>query len=485
MPLWNYTDAAGDAVRNLGDYASGLVTPTIRLGVTGLARSGKTVFIAALVHNLISGGRLPFFDAAAEGRLLRAYLEPQPDEIVPRFEYEKHLADLASTPPTWPESTRRISQLRLTIEYESTKFWKRQFGRERLHIDIVDYPGEWLLDLPLLDLSYAEWSRDAVAHAHDVKRNPAAKDWQLALSQADPAGPADEGQAATLSELFKAYLHGARADQYALSTMPPGRFLMPGDLEGSPALTFAPLDTKTEDGFGRDTLWSLMERRYEAYKRHVIRPFFRDHFARLDRQIVLVDVLSALNGGPTAMTELERAMREILECYRTGSNSLWSNLFYPRIDRIVLAATKADRLHHESHDRLEAILSLLADDALKTAQRGGSDVKVLAMAAIRATREAEAKKDGETLPCIVGYPLPGEKVGRRKFDGTEAFAIFPGDLPEDPEMAMTGWKTGDADVRFIRFRPPDPQPLPSGGFAPFPNIRLDRAMQVLLGDRLA
>ncbi|MGD2024704.1 MAG: YcjX family protein, partial [Methyloceanibacter sp.] len=53
MPLWNYTDAAGDAVRNLGDYASGLVTPTIRLGVTGLARSGKTVFIAALVHNLI------------------------------------------------------------------------------------------------------------------------------------------------------------------------------------------------------------------------------------------------------------------------------------------------------------------------------------------------------------------------------------------------------------------------------------------------
>ncbi|MGD2025583.1 MAG: YcjX family protein, partial [Methyloceanibacter sp.] len=422
---------------------------------------------------------------AAEGRLLRAYLEPQPDEIVPRFEYEKHLADLASTPPTWPESTRRISQLRLTIEYESTKFWKRQFGRERLHIDIVDYPGEWLLDLPLLDLSYAEWSRDSVAHAHDVKRNPAAKDWQLALSQADPAGPADEGQAATLSELFKAYLHGARADQYALSTMPPGRFLMPGDLEGSPALTFAPLDTKTEDGFGRDTLWSLMERRYEAYKRHVIRPFFRDHFARLDRQIVLVDVLSALNGGPTAMTELERAMREILECYRTGSNSLWSNLFYPRIDRIVLAATKADRLHHESHDRLEAILSLLADDALKTAQRGGSDVKVLAMAAIRATREAEAKKDGETLPCIVGYPLPGEKVGRRKFDGTEAFAIFPGDLPEDPEMAMTGWKTGDADVRFIRFRPPDPQPLPSGGFAPFPNIRLDRAMQVLLGDRLA
>ena len=74
MPISTYTDAAGDAVRNIGDVASGLVAPTVRLGVTGLARSGKTVFITALVHNLIAGGRLPFFDAAAQGRLLRAYL---------------------------------------------------------------------------------------------------------------------------------------------------------------------------------------------------------------------------------------------------------------------------------------------------------------------------------------------------------------------------------------------------------------------------
>ena len=484
MPLSTYTDAAGDAVRNLGDYASNLVTPAIRLGVTGLARSGKTVFITALVHNLMAGGRLPFFDAAAEGRLLRAYLEPQPDEIVPRFEYERHLADLTASPPKWPESTRRISQLRLTLEYESGSFWKRQFGRDRLHIDIVDYPGEWLLDLPLLDLSYEDWSRDAVSRSRDAHLNKAAKAWQDALAETNPADAPDEARAAILSDLFKAYLHGARADQYALSTMPPGRFLMPGDLEGSPALTFAPLDAKGQTDFRRDTLWALMERRYEAYKRHVIRPFFRDHFARLDRQVVLIDVLAALNGGSTAMADLERAMSEILECYRTGSNSIWSSLFYPRIDRIVLAATKADHLHHESHDRLEAILSLLTTKAIEHARYSGADVKVLALAAIRATREAEAKKSGETLPCIVGYPLAGEKIGQRTFDGNEAFAIFPGDLPADPEEAMSGWETADSDVRFVRFRPPDAQPLPSGGFAPFPNIRLDRAVQMLVGDRL-
>ncbi len=162
MPISTYTDGVGDAFRSIGEYASGLVAPTVRLGVTGLARSGKTVFITALVHNLIASARLPFFNAAAEGRLVRAYLEPQPDDVVPRFDYETHLTDLTASPPRWPDSTRRISQLRLTLEYSSRKFWKRQLGRERLHIDIVDYPGEWLLDLPLLRIDYREWSRAAL-----------------------------------------------------------------------------------------------------------------------------------------------------------------------------------------------------------------------------------------------------------------------------------------------------------------------------------
>ena len=88
------------------------------------------------------------------------------------------------------------------------------------------------------------------------------------------------------------------------------------------------------------------------------------------------------------------------------------------------------------------------------------------------------------LPCIVGYPLPGETIGGRSFDGSEEFAIFPGDLPADPEAALETRKREADDVRFVRFRPPDPVLLPSGGYAPFPNIRLDRALQALIGDRL-
>ena len=64
MPaITTITDEARIAAANLLGTVAGGGTPTVRLGVTGLSRAGKTVFITALVHNLVHGGRLPLFDA--------------------------------------------------------------------------------------------------------------------------------------------------------------------------------------------------------------------------------------------------------------------------------------------------------------------------------------------------------------------------------------------------------------------------------------
>jgi len=99
-----------------------------------------------------------------------------------------------------PESTRAISELRLTIHYESASAWSRRFGAGTLNIDIVDYPGEWLLDLPLLGMSYGEWSRQALSLAGIGNRGKLAKAFLKALKQADPQASADEAKARTLAE---------------------------------------------------------------------------------------------------------------------------------------------------------------------------------------------------------------------------------------------------------------------------------------------
>jgi uncharacterized protein len=474
------------SARALKDYGDHFFNPTVRLGVTGLSRAGKTVFITALIHGLSRGGRFPIFEPFATGRIAHARLEPQPDDAVPRFDYENHVRTLIEE-RRWPNSTVDISELRLVIDYQ------RQNGADRtLTLDIVDYPGEWLLDLPLLNKSYEQWSRESLALSRERPRARLASQWHAHLATLSAEDREDEQAALISARLFTDYLRACRDERFAMSLLPPGRFLMPGNLAGSPALTFAPLDLPADGAAPDGSLWAMMRRRYGAYKDVVVRPFFRDHFSRLDRQVVLVDALAAFNSGPEALHDLEAALAGILDCFRIGRSTLLSALFRPKIDRILFAATKADHVHHSSHDRLEAVLRRTVSRAVARAVDTGADIDVIALAAVRATREAQVQRGREKLPSILGTPAPGETASGEAFDGKTEVAAFPGDLPADPEelfggegafRGLSSATAEKADFRFLRFRPPLLEREGSNEPA-LPHIRLDRALQFLIGDRL-
>jgi uncharacterized protein len=481
QPPTRITDEIGIALGNLADAATAPFTPTLRLGVTGLSRSGKTIFITALVHALLTGSRLPGFAPLSEGRFIGARLAEYPDAAIPRFAYEQHLAALTGKSPDWPESTKRISQLRLVLKFQSQRFVAGMLGPTTLNLDIVDYPGEWLLDLPLLSLGFAEWSAGALARARLPHSRPESEDFLNALSTIDPLQEANDPDAERLAAAFTAYLRASREDSRALSTLPPGRFLMPGDLEGSPALTFAPLPAIAGQVPGK-SLYAMLERRYEAYKDIVVRPFFRDHFARLDRQIVLVDTLRALNAGPAAVADLERAVTDILRCFRQGDANPFLRLISRRIDRILFAATKADHIHHTSHDRLEAIMMRLVADAQRRARFAGAETRSLALAAIRATREGVIDEAGGKLDVIIGTPMVGEVLDGTTYDGKSEIALFPGDLPADPESLFEDG--APVSLKFLRFLPPRKLERDASGSPMLPHIRLDRALDYLIGDRL-
>jgi len=476
-------DEALIALDTIAGRAAGVFAPNLRIGVTGLSRAGKTVFITALVHNLIHGGRLPLFDLVHSNRLSKAYLEPQPDDGVPRFAYESHVRDLVEN-RIWPDSTRAISELRLTVEYEPADGWSRFLARNRLHIDIVDYPGEWLLDLPLLAKSYPEFSAEAMELARAGSRATLSKDFFALADGIDPASPADETIAQKLAEAYKHYMLACRDDGLALSTLPPGRFLMPGDLDGSPALTFAPMPNLVENP-AKGSMQAMMERRFESYKALVVKPFFRNHVARLDRQIVLIDPMQAMNAGEEAVRDLERALGDILSCFRPGGSHFLTGLWQRTIDRILVAATKADHLHHEDHVKMEAIVRRLVQRSIEKAGLSGARVESLALAAVRATREATVKEGKERLPVIVGTPIAGETIGEDSFDGETETAIFPGDLPDNPDSIFEEPPTPDTANRFVRFRPPRLERAADGTTLSLPHIRLDKALQFLIGDRVS
>lgn len=469
-------DDAFRAAEDLRDSAFGAFSePSLRLGVTGLSRSGKSVFVTALVANLLARGRMSRLSAQAENRIEAAMLRPQPDRGVPRFDYEAHIAGLSAAPPVWPDSTRAVSNLRLSIRYRSGGWLSGLSGPRVLHLDIIDYPGEWLLDLPLLDWSYADWSARVLAEAGRPTRRPAAEAFLDRLAATDPTLPHDETVAQDLARLWTEAMRGWRRE--GLSGATPGRFLMPGDLAGSPAITFAPLP---EGAAPRNSLAREFSKRYDAYRDRVVKPFFREHFARIERQIVLVDLLSALDAGPGAVADLRHSMTDVLRAFRPGRNSWLSAILGKRVDRILFAATKADHIHHAQHARLTAMMEALLASSLERARFNGAATKAIALASLRSTVEQDMQRDGQTWPVV---------RGRLMETGREA-ALYPGSLPDDPKRFVAearedaergaGWLGGALDV--MAFAPP---PLSGRADEGPPHIRLDQAAEFLFGDKLA
>ncbi|WP_371229185.1 YcjX family protein [Roseovarius sp. 2305UL8-3] len=471
MVISTIADGITRRIENFGETVSEtFFEPVIRLGVTGLARSGKTVFITSLVANLMDGGRMPGLVAASDGRIAAAFLQPQPDDTVPRFDFESHLGDLTAAEPAWPDSTRAVSELRLSLRVRPSGLLSGLQGPRTVHLDIVDYPGEWLLDLALLDKTYEAWSAEVLARI-DTRQEAAGYLDQARATEADAR--LDEPVAQALAKGFTAYLSAAREAGFYDCT--PGRFLLPGDLAGSPVLTFAPLPKPATTP--RRSLWREMERRFEAYKAQVVKPFFRDHFARIDRQVVLVDALGAIHKGPQAVEDMRRAMADILGAFRPGKNAFLSKLLMGRrVEKILFAATKADHLHHSQHDKLAAIMQALTREARDRADFAGADTQAMAIAALRATVEETMDHDGTALDCVRGRLL---QTGKQA-------AFYPGALPDDPNRLLNPAREGaetwlDADYQVMSFAPATLSLKPGDGP---PHIRLDRAAQFLIGDKL-
>jgi len=473
-------DFADDALRLVEDAsrrAGSVFEPSLRIGVTGLNRAGKTVFITSLVANLLERERMTRLSAQRDGRIEATMLRPQPTADVPRFEYESHLATMSGADPKWPSSTTSTSELRLSIRFRRTGLLAGFAGDGVLNLDIVDYPGEWLLDLPLLNTKWEDWSRQSIEAARRPERIAHAGAFLAWAENVDGTAPESEAIAREGAALFATYLQDAR--KAGLSAISPGRFLMPGHLAGTPALTFAPLPDP--DG-GRGSLARLMRDRYESYRKVVVRPFFQTHFAKVDRQIVLIDALSAINAGPRAVADLRKAMSDILDCFRHGEKSWLGPIFGRRVDRLLFAATKADHVHHTQHGALQSITTALVRESIERAAYKGARVEAMALASLRATVEQTVEEGRETLHCVRG----------RNIDSGEEVVVYPGQLPDDPGVivdasrrpgeqgdAQEGWLSADYD--FMKFAPPIHAHKP--GYGP-PHLRLDMAAEFLFGDKL-
>ena len=461
LPAMSTLPTFGSLQRNVEDLVNLTLDRNVRLAVTGLRQSGKTVFITTLIHHLLNGQELPFFTPVKQKRLMGARLLPPHVGDPPPFPFELSRSTLMAEAPDWPEPTRGLSSFRLELRVANTGFLARQFSDYRSQqIEIIDYPGEWLLDLPMMEQSFEDWSAATIALARSPARQEMAADWLSAIEDDAPTGSAERDRAATLAEMYRRYLRAAQAAGFSL--LQPGRLTMPGDMAGAEHLNFCPMP----EAKGR--LYTLMSDRFYHYRDQVVRPFYADHFSRFDRQIVLVDLISSLNRGRAVFEDTQDALRTVMESFRYGPSSLIARLFRPKIEKLLFVATKADHVAHNQHHNLRLLLEQMVHDAAGQARFEGVQPVFMAIASHRSTDMVKTDHHGQTLSCVRGL-LKGED---------RETVLFPGEIPPDLPVDQD-W----ADGRF-RFRDFAPRRLKQNGAAQPQHIRLDQALDVLLGDRL-
>lgn len=450
----------------------------LRLAVTGLSRAGKTAFITSLVNQLLNSStqeNLPLFEPSRNKQLLGAKRIPQTNLMVPRFDYDIAIEQLHSNPPRWPEPTKDVSEIRLAIRFKPKKGARRLLkNTSTLYLDIVDYPGEWLLDLPLLDMSFEQWSQHQMAlfkgeKAGSQLRSQLAKDWLVKLNHFDCFDVANESRVAELAKAYTQYLHVCKKN--GLHWVQPGRFVLPGELEGAPVLQFFPVDLDLDEhgkltkDVKRDSAYAMLRSRFNEYKKKIVKAFYQEHFATFDRQIVLVDCLQPLNSGHDSFMDMSGAVNQLMQSFKYGRNSILKRLFSAKIDKVLFAATKADHVTPDQHVNLVSLLQQLVHEAWQHVSYEGIEMECMSLASIQATMPGFATAGDTTLQAIKGTTLEEETI-----------TLFPGEVP--PKLPLQEyWQ--QHGFEFYQFRPlkiPHDQALP--------HIRMDKALQFLLGDKL-
>ena len=441
----------------------------LRVAVTGLSRAGKTVFLTALLHNLHLAarlkegqtGHLPFFDPVAKGRLDDVTLRPVED--LPAFPFLPNLDRLLEPSPDFPPSTTGLSGFGAALRYRPQGMIGRQFvDTTTVEVEIIDYPGEWLLDLPMLEQSFEEWSAATLRLAESGRRASVQGDWRTI----SPDAPASEDtlEAARLS--YTAYLRACREAPLALSFVQPGRFLRPGD-DGVDLSAFRFCPLALAGGTIRPgSMAAVMRERFERYKREFVRPFYEDVFSRFDRQLVLVDVVGALNAGPQSFGDMRLALNTVLRSFQRDGDGLLARFFRSRTDKVLFAATKADHVTANQFHNLRLLLrAMIADDAGRL-PIGDVETDFAALSAVKCTANKRVLYQGQQITVLEGI-IKGHGAPEE---------LFPGEIPEHLPTAED-WAS--ERFRFYDFQPPSLDRDRSRGI---PHIHLDKALQFLIGD---
>jgi len=431
----------------------------VRLAVTGLRQSGKTVFLTSLIGYLLGGGTRQSDLFRRHGVSITAKKLPV-SGIEGRFSVEKYMNDFRYEPPKWPERTQEMSEFHLLLQVRNQRWVKE------VKLELVDYPGERIVDLPMADKGFEAWSDEMSVEATVGVRAALSGAWRAKCDSLVAGGEAKEVVAA-----YREYLVGCKGK--GLHFLQPSMMLL--DLAGGGAqVGFCPLPKKVREA--KPLVAEDFARQYEGYKQRYLGDFGRE-VVRCSHQIVLVDVLDILKKGVDVYNDAKKCFDCLLDIYRYKKRYHWlvdlvAGLVWNRgrVSRVAFVATKADQATRANRNNMKALVEELVCDKyeyLKYDTR--SKVGFFYAAANRSTQDKIKEYNGRELSVLLGRHAESHPKEERLYYPGEV----PGEWPED-------WDPQEQAYRFPDFLP---RLLPGREGAVFEDINLDEVVWYIFGEK--
>ena len=358
-----------------------------RVGIVGIANSGKTVFLTSLIDHLSHHDpekmRLTPFRRSLIGRKLL----PECEEVeitkfesipvsgsIPEFPYKRFRDALTQESPIWPEKTSAASMF-------DCRFVRSDWLRP-IRLRLLDFPGERLADVTMAS-DFAKWS--------DIMLDQIENDQAC---RANAAEYLDCLKQQTLDEhlLIKSYrLTLAKFVNDFKPLISPSTFLLDQNGQQAQASSIEEMAETRYSGLSENRqfvplcheartrcpqLSKEFASRYKEYRSVVIDPMMKA-LKSCHRLVVLIDVQQILSSGVGAYNDNQLILQKLLGLFPRDRNLLktilnvFIRVYLPSawrlngVSRIAFVAPKADIVGSDQTDELQNLLREFAHDEAK------------------------------------------------------------------------------------------------------------------------
>ncbi len=337
---------------------------THRFTITGLSRSGKSMLFTSLITMLKSRSEegyacLPLLRYLPPSKVLDMRIDPL--EGYKPFPHLKNIAALERQ--EWPEATEEAYGFKLTVRLKQSESFKRHLlPHTDVVFEFIDYPGEWITDIPMLSKSYPQWSDSAWAQLSSGPQQYFATNWKDIVNQFDFEQAPTPERIQQLVNAYRGYLVLAKAN--GISLLQPGSFLLESSDFNWLAFGFTPLPSSITSDVSHPW-YNVFNEHFTTFQNKWLTPLKQSIFKETDKQIILVDLFEGLNHSRQHLYQLKETLSHLADTFVYGQSNWFSRTIMRKeqIGRVAFVATKADLAPNSQRDNLHSLLTQITEGA--------------------------------------------------------------------------------------------------------------------------